>query len=82
MKSAKRQSKYQATNRQMTHDSDLPLFDRFTSVGFQAQAVAENVAWTGSMNIDRVMSMWMSSSGTLPAATILCNNTLAIRPLR
>lgn len=63
MESAKKQSDYQASIRMMTHGGPLSLFDRFTQVGFEAQAVAENVAWTSGSSIDRVVKLWINSPG-------------------
>ena len=65
MESAKRHCEYQASIGQMTHAGPQSLFDRFTNVGFDAQAVAENVAWTSSFSVDRVMNLWLNSPGTL-----------------
>lgn len=63
MQSAKQQSDYQASVQQVTHSGPLPLFDRFTSVGFNAQAVAENVAGTSSSSVANVMNLWLNSPG-------------------
>lgn len=62
MQSALTQSQYQASKDQMTHDNPVPLMTRFTNVGFQAQGVAENVAETGSTDVNAVMTAWLNSA--------------------
>lgn len=64
MNSAQKHSEYQASMQRMTHESPVPLFDRFTQVGFNAQAVAENVAMMSSFSIESVMRLWIGSPGT------------------
>ena len=63
MNSAQKHSDYQASIQRMTHESPTPLFDRFTQVGFNAQAVAENVAMMSSFSIEGVMRLWIGSPG-------------------
>ena len=63
MLSAQSQSDYQARIKTMTHNSPIPFFDRFTDVGFDAQAVAENVAMMSQFTIEGVMRLWLGSPG-------------------
>jgi uncharacterized protein YkwD len=64
MESARKQAEYQASNSQVTHGGPNALLERFIQAGFQAQAVAENVAGTGNASTERVMMLWINSPGT------------------
>jgi uncharacterized protein YkwD len=63
MLSAQTQSNYQASINQMTHNSPIPFFDRFTGVGYDAQSIAENVAMMSVFSIEGVMRLWLGSPG-------------------
>ncbi|KYR02806.1 hypothetical protein DLAC_00271 [Tieghemostelium lacteum] len=64
MKSAQRHSEYQASIKEMTHDSDLGgLFERMEAFGaYDLSYAAENVAM-GYQTDDAVMNGWMNSAG-------------------
>ena len=60
---AQNQSDYQASIQMLTHDNPIPFFDRFTRTGFNAQAIAENVALMSTFDIEGVMRLWLNSPG-------------------
>eukprot|EP01034_Spumella_vulgaris_P033335 gene33335-41134_t len=49
----------------MTHDGPVAggLFDRFDAVGFDGNAVAENVGMSSSDSVSAMMTLWMNSPG-------------------